>query len=393
MSGLRRLPDDGGPAEAAAGLPAVEPARSPYATQLAGAGIVEPETENISLGTHLPGVVERCSSRSAQTVKAGDPLFRSTTGSCGPTSASARRPSPTPRRSSTSWCSCRGPRNCRRSRRRSPRRRRAGPESSWRGSSGSRTCRDQLRLGRRDPAAAVGVRGRQGPGRQGQGRPRPARRGHLEVRPQGRRGGRRRPGPARSPGRPERHDHEGPGRRGPRAPAELQGAAGQRPPRRVRRPVAGPGADRPGRRRQAARPRRHRRERHPPLPNRHAGVAKPRGNPKDEFPLDLRPRRALRHPEAVADRRQHRAGRHPRAAGHLRHRHRRQAPLRRPANGRVPRGPHRRRHPFPRRRSPPPTGTNGPGNRGPNAGSAPRIASAADRHQTPAIGGAVAGRR
>ena len=44
-------------------VPAVEPAKSPYGTQLAGAGLVEPETENISVGTHLPGVIERAFGR------------------------------------------------------------------------------------------------------------------------------------------------------------------------------------------------------------------------------------------------------------------------------------------------------------------------------------------
>jgi len=57
-------------------VPAVEPAKSPYGTQLAGAGIVEPETENIAVGTHLPGVVERVYVRVGQTVRSGDPIFQ-----------------------------------------------------------------------------------------------------------------------------------------------------------------------------------------------------------------------------------------------------------------------------------------------------------------------------
>jgi HlyD family secretion protein len=56
--------------------PPVEPARSPFKGQLAGAGLVEPETENIAVGTHLPGVVERVLVRVGDTVRSGDPLFR-----------------------------------------------------------------------------------------------------------------------------------------------------------------------------------------------------------------------------------------------------------------------------------------------------------------------------
>ena len=37
--------------------PPVEPARTPFGKTVAGAGIVEPETENVSLGSPLPGVV------------------------------------------------------------------------------------------------------------------------------------------------------------------------------------------------------------------------------------------------------------------------------------------------------------------------------------------------
>ncbi len=55
--------------------PPVEPARSPYAAQLAGAGIVEPASENISVGTQLPGVVEQVFVRVGQSVKTGAPLF------------------------------------------------------------------------------------------------------------------------------------------------------------------------------------------------------------------------------------------------------------------------------------------------------------------------------
>lgn len=55
--------------------PPVEPARAPYAHAVAGAGLVEPETENIAVGTHLPGVVKVVHVRVGQTVKPGEPLF------------------------------------------------------------------------------------------------------------------------------------------------------------------------------------------------------------------------------------------------------------------------------------------------------------------------------
>ncbi len=56
--------------------PPVEPGKSPYVKQLAGAGIVEPETENIAIGSLTPGVVDKVLVRVGQTVKPGDPLFQ-----------------------------------------------------------------------------------------------------------------------------------------------------------------------------------------------------------------------------------------------------------------------------------------------------------------------------
>lgn len=55
--------------------PPVDPGRSPFSRQVAGAGIVEPETENIAVGTHVPGVMKAIHVRVADRVKAGDPLF------------------------------------------------------------------------------------------------------------------------------------------------------------------------------------------------------------------------------------------------------------------------------------------------------------------------------
>ncbi|MGL6073033.1 MAG: HlyD family secretion protein [Fimbriiglobus sp.] len=54
----------------------IEPAKSPFTTQLAGAGIVEPESENISVGTNVPGIVDEVMVKVGMQIKAGDPIFR-----------------------------------------------------------------------------------------------------------------------------------------------------------------------------------------------------------------------------------------------------------------------------------------------------------------------------
>jgi multidrug resistance efflux pump len=66
--------------------PPVEPARTPFGRTVAGAGIVEARTQNISIGTPLPGVVLEVygpkkpgmapwDALAGETVKKGDPLF------------------------------------------------------------------------------------------------------------------------------------------------------------------------------------------------------------------------------------------------------------------------------------------------------------------------------
>ncbi len=52
------------------------PARSAYGDTISGAGIVEARTENISVGSHLPGVVAEVYVKVGQKVTAGEPLFR-----------------------------------------------------------------------------------------------------------------------------------------------------------------------------------------------------------------------------------------------------------------------------------------------------------------------------
>lgn len=53
-----------------------EPPRSPFSKSVAGTGVVEPQTENISVGSQLSGIVVEVYVRVNQQVKAGDPLFR-----------------------------------------------------------------------------------------------------------------------------------------------------------------------------------------------------------------------------------------------------------------------------------------------------------------------------
>jgi HlyD family secretion protein len=54
---------------------AAEPATSPYASFIAGAGIVEAKSENIAIGTHLPGIVKSVHIKVGDRVKRGDLLF------------------------------------------------------------------------------------------------------------------------------------------------------------------------------------------------------------------------------------------------------------------------------------------------------------------------------
>lgn len=55
--------------------PAVAPARSPFPEAVAGLGVVEPNSELIAVGTHLPGVVARVHVAVGRKVAKGDPLF------------------------------------------------------------------------------------------------------------------------------------------------------------------------------------------------------------------------------------------------------------------------------------------------------------------------------
>src|SRR5215470_4869865 len=56
--------------------PPAEPARAPFGHTVAGAGLVEAQTENISVGSALAGVVTQVDVKVGYKVKAGDALFR-----------------------------------------------------------------------------------------------------------------------------------------------------------------------------------------------------------------------------------------------------------------------------------------------------------------------------
>ena len=55
--------------------PVAAPAQAPYKAFVAGAGIIEASTENIAIGTTVPGIVERIYVGIGSRVKAGAPLF------------------------------------------------------------------------------------------------------------------------------------------------------------------------------------------------------------------------------------------------------------------------------------------------------------------------------
>jgi multidrug efflux pump subunit AcrA (membrane-fusion protein) len=55
--------------------PALPPPQSPFDYTVAGAGLVEAQTENISIGSPTPGVVTKVLVKVDQKVKIGEPLF------------------------------------------------------------------------------------------------------------------------------------------------------------------------------------------------------------------------------------------------------------------------------------------------------------------------------
>lgn len=56
--------------------PPAAPPSSPFAERVAAAGLVEPSSENISIASHLPGVVEKVFVQAGQEVKRGDALVK-----------------------------------------------------------------------------------------------------------------------------------------------------------------------------------------------------------------------------------------------------------------------------------------------------------------------------
>src|SRR3954452_1424124 len=58
-----------------ASQPVAQPAQAPFDHYVAGAGLIESSTENIAIGTLVPGVVTDIAVKVGDTVKAGQPLF------------------------------------------------------------------------------------------------------------------------------------------------------------------------------------------------------------------------------------------------------------------------------------------------------------------------------
>jgi HlyD family secretion protein len=59
-----------------AALPVAPPAQAPFASYVAGSGIIEASTQNIAVGTHVSGVVTEILVKVGDSVKVGDPLFK-----------------------------------------------------------------------------------------------------------------------------------------------------------------------------------------------------------------------------------------------------------------------------------------------------------------------------
>ena len=59
-----------------AAQPVASPPQTPYSSFVAGAGIIETQSENISIGTPLAGVVTKVFAAKSDEVKQGDPLFQ-----------------------------------------------------------------------------------------------------------------------------------------------------------------------------------------------------------------------------------------------------------------------------------------------------------------------------
>jgi HlyD family secretion protein len=55
--------------------PPAPPPESPFSERVAAVGLVEASTENIAIGTHIAGIVDRVFVSAGQHVNAGEPLF------------------------------------------------------------------------------------------------------------------------------------------------------------------------------------------------------------------------------------------------------------------------------------------------------------------------------
>jgi multidrug resistance efflux pump len=76
MSYVARVNRNATPPASATRTQAVQPPSAPYANTLAGAGVVEPQSENISIGAAMPGIVAEVPVEVGRHVKQGNLLFR-----------------------------------------------------------------------------------------------------------------------------------------------------------------------------------------------------------------------------------------------------------------------------------------------------------------------------
>ncbi len=55
--------------------PIAEPSNVPFESYIGGAGLTEPNSENIAIGSHIPGIVRHVAVQVGDKVKKDDPLF------------------------------------------------------------------------------------------------------------------------------------------------------------------------------------------------------------------------------------------------------------------------------------------------------------------------------
>ena len=320
--------------------PPIEPAANPFANCVAGAGMVEPETENISIGAPLPGIVVEVMVKVGQRVKAGTPLFRIDDremraelvvrqAMLADATASLERLEAMPRPEEIPAAEAKV---------REAKAEWENWEQQW--ARGEKLVTDRTMTQeefQERKQTAIGARERYNKAvadynllKAGTWEPekRVARSAVERAKSQ----------VEQAQTEVDRLDRKSPGRR--------RSAASERAPGRIRRLASGPSPRGPRQHHAAARARRYRRIRHPAVHRQRPGPRRAQGPVEGFLPAQVRPNRAVRHSQKVAHGRQHRARRYPRAAGHLRSRRRQQQPIIRRPTGRCVHRRLRRNYPI-----------------------------------------------